>query len=73
MYLAGLTGFAAAFLLGRRLARPWIKKWARRRPDFAAIDKAINQKGLVIVILARLAQVPPYNLLNYSFGLTSVS
>ncbi len=73
MYLAGLTGFAVAFLLGRRLARPWIEKWARQRPEFTAIDKAINQKGLVIVILARLSQILPYNLLNYSFGLTAVS
>jgi len=73
MCLAGLTGFAVAFLLGRRLARPVIEKWVRRRPEFSAIDEAINQKGLMVVILARLSQVLPYNLLNYSFGLTSVS
>jgi uncharacterized membrane protein YdjX (TVP38/TMEM64 family) len=73
MCLAGLAGFTVAFLLGRSLARTWIEKWASQRPEFAAIDKAINQRGLVIVVLARLAQVLPYNLLNYSFGLTSVS
>ena len=73
MWLGGLIGFIAAFLVGRSLARPWIEKLAGRRPEFAAIDKAINQKGLVVVILARLSQILPYNLLNYSFGLTSVS
>lgn len=72
MCLAGLTGFIAAFLVGRSLARPWIENWVSRRAEFVAIDKAIKQKGLVVVILARLAQVLPYNLLNYSFGLTSV-
>jgi uncharacterized membrane protein YdjX (TVP38/TMEM64 family) len=73
MCLGGLIGFTAAFLVGRSLARPWIEKWAGRRPEIAAIDKAIKQKGLVVVILARLSQILPYNLLNYSFGLTSVS
>ena len=73
MCLSGLIGFAAAFLAGRSLARPWIEKWVGRRPEITAIDKAIKQKGLVVVILARLSQILPYNLLNYSFGLTSVS
>jgi uncharacterized membrane protein YdjX (TVP38/TMEM64 family) len=73
MCVAGLVGFTAAFLVGRTLARPWIANWVQRRPEFEAIDHAINRKGLVVVILARLAQVLPYNLLNYSLGLTSVS
>ena len=72
MCLAGLTGFTAAFLVGRSLARPWVAKWAKRRPEFAAIDQAMSERGLALVILARLSQVLPYNLLNYSFGLTSV-
>lgn len=72
MCIAGLAGFGVAFLLGRSLARPWIENWVSQRPEFAAIDKAINQSGLVVVILARLSMILPYNLLNYSFGLTAV-
>ena len=44
-----------------------------RRPDFVSIDEAIREKGFVIVMLARLALILPYNVLNYSFGLTAVS
>ncbi len=73
MWLGGLIGFTAAFLVGRSLVRPWIEKWSSRRPQFAAIEKAISGKGLLVVILARLSQVLPYDLLNYFFGLTSVS
>ncbi len=72
MWLAGLAGFAAAFLIGRSLARHWIETWVSHRPEFVAIDKAIHQRGLLVVILTRLAMILPYNLLNYSLGLTAV-
>jgi uncharacterized membrane protein YdjX (TVP38/TMEM64 family) len=73
MWMAGLLGFVAAFLIGRGAARPWVQHWVRLRPEFEAIDKAVGKQGLVLVILARLAQILPYNMLNYAFGLTSVS
>lgn len=72
MWVAGLAGFAAAFLVGRGLARHWIETWVSQRPEFMAIDKAINRRGLLLVILTRLAMILPYNLLNYSLGLTAV-
>ncbi len=72
MWLAGLAGFAAAFLVGRSLARHWIETWVTKRPEFVAIDKAIHQTGLMVVILTRLSMILPYNLLNYSLGLTAV-
>jgi uncharacterized membrane protein YdjX (TVP38/TMEM64 family) len=72
MYLAGLVGFTAAFLVGRFLARPWVAHLASRRPEFARIDLAMHERGLAVVVLARLSQVLPYNLLNYFLGLTAV-
>lgn len=72
MCIAGLTGFVVAFLLGRSLFRPWIEAWLGHRPEFAAIDKAIHQNGLLVVLLTRLSLIIPYNLLNYSLGLTTV-
>jgi uncharacterized membrane protein YdjX (TVP38/TMEM64 family) len=72
MYLAGLAGFAAAFLAGRTLARPWVEKLMARRPEFAIIEHVVKEKGLVLVLLARLAGILPYNLLNYFLGVTSV-
>jgi uncharacterized membrane protein YdjX (TVP38/TMEM64 family) len=73
IFLAGLAGSVLAFQLGRSLARPWIENRVSRRPDFAAVDGAIRRGGLLVVVLARLSLVLPYNLLNYSFGLTGVS
>ncbi len=72
MWLAGLAGFTAAFLVGRTVARPWVESWVHRRPEFVAIDEAIHQKGLLVVLLARLSLILPYILLNYSLGLTAV-
>lgn len=71
--IASTLGAAAAFLLGRTIARPWIEEIANRNPKFRAFDEAIKQKGFRIVLLLRLSPVFPFNLLNYSLGLTSVS
>ena len=39
---------------------------------FVAIDRAVAEQGLKIVTLLRLSPVFPFNLLNYSLGLTRV-
>jgi uncharacterized membrane protein YdjX (TVP38/TMEM64 family) len=41
-------------------------------PRFAAIDRAVGQKGRRIVLLLRLSPLFPFNLLNYALGLTRV-
>lgn len=71
---AGSTlGAAAAFLVGRTVARPWIEASVSRNPRFRALDAAVANQGFKIVLLARLSPVFPFNLLNYAFGLTRVS
>jgi uncharacterized membrane protein YdjX (TVP38/TMEM64 family) len=40
---------------------------------FSAIDRAVGEAGWKIVGLTRLSPVFPFNLLNYAYGLTSVS
>jgi len=71
---AGATlGAMAAFLVGRYLARAQIEKRVAGNQRFAAIDKAVGQQGFKIVVLTRLSPVFPFNLLNYAYGLTSVS
>ena len=64
---------AAAFLLGRTLARSWIEQRAARNAKFRALDEAIKQEGFKIVLLLRLSPLFPFNLLNYTLGLTNVS
>ncbi|MFT5142507.1 MAG: putative membrane protein YdjX (TVP38/TMEM64 family), partial [Thalassolituus oleivorans] len=61
-----------AFLLGRTLARVWVAKKVASSPRWTAIDAAIAEDGLKVVLLLRLSPLFPYNLLNYALGLTGV-
>lgn len=67
------AGAAAAMLAGRHFARDWVAAQTEGRPRFAALDAAIREQGLVVVILTRLSLLLPYNLLNYAYGLTGVT
>ena len=66
-------GAAAAFLLGRTLARNWVARKVSGNARFRAVDEAVGKEGFKIVLLTRLSPVFPFNLLNYSFGITKVS
>jgi len=67
---AGVTG---AFLVGRYLARGMVARKVENNARFAAIDRAVAQRGFRIVLLTRLSPVFPYNLMNYMYGITSVT
>lgn len=71
--LASTLGAAAAFLVGRFLARDAIAARTAANPAFAALDRALGRQGWKIVMLARLSPLFPYTLLNYAFALTRVS
>lgn len=62
----------ASFLLGRTVARAWIKRRLASDPRFAAIDAAVGSSGFKIVLLLRLSPIFPFNLSNYALGLTKV-
>src|SRR5262249_59272949 len=64
---------SAAFVLGRTLARDRIAARVAGNPKFAAIDEAVGREGLKIVLLTRLSPAFPFNLLNYTYGLTRAS
>jgi uncharacterized membrane protein YdjX (TVP38/TMEM64 family) len=68
-----LLGAAAAFLLGRTVARRWVEGRVAANPRFRAVDEAVGREGFKIVLLTRLSPVFPFNLLNYAFGVTRVS
>ena len=61
-----------AFLLGRTIARDWVARRLGQDPRLAAIDAAVGQSGFKIVLLLRLSPVFPFNVLNYTLGLTRV-
>jgi len=71
--LGASLGAILAFLTGRYLARDWVTRTLQAYPRFKAIDAAVEREGLKIVLLTRLSPLFPFNLLNYAFGITSVS
>ena len=70
--IAGALAATAAFLVARTIARRRVAAWATSHPRFAALDAAIGDHGLKLVILVRLSPVIPFNVLNYALGLTRV-
>jgi uncharacterized membrane protein YdjX (TVP38/TMEM64 family) len=70
--IGATLGASAAFLVGRYLARDWVRRKLGHRPAFMAIDKAVAEEGWKIVFLTRLAPVFPFFLMNYAYGLTRV-
>lgn len=73
VFIGATLGATAAFLVGRYLARGWVAKKIEGNSKFKAIDRAVGQEGLKIVLLTRLSPIFPFNLLNYAFGITGVS
>jgi uncharacterized membrane protein YdjX (TVP38/TMEM64 family) len=71
--IGSTLGATAAFLVGRTLARAWIEQKVANSSKFQAIDRAVGSQGFKIVLLTRLSPLFPFNLLNFAFGLTSVS
>ena len=73
VFFGATIGATGAFLVGRYLARGWVSKKIAGNQKFAAIDRAVGKEGFKIVFLARLSPIFPFNLLNYSLGVTGVS
>jgi uncharacterized membrane protein YdjX (TVP38/TMEM64 family) len=67
-----VVGASCAFLIARHLARDRVERAAARDPRFAALDKAIAEKGWRIVLLLRMSAVVPFVLSNYVYGLTAI-
>ena len=70
---AGATlGAAAAFLVARHLARERVARFVSGNARYAAIDRAIGQRGWRIVFLLRLSPLVPFVVSNYFYGLTAI-
>jgi uncharacterized membrane protein YdjX (TVP38/TMEM64 family) len=72
VFVAASVGAALAFLVARHLARGAVERRLAGDARFAAVDRAVGEQGLKIVLLLRLSPVFPFNLLNYALGLTRV-
>jgi uncharacterized membrane protein YdjX (TVP38/TMEM64 family) len=63
---------ALTFLLGRTGFRRRVERRIAGDRRFAAIDRAVSERGFRIVLLLRLSPIVPYNLINYALGMTRV-
>jgi uncharacterized membrane protein YdjX (TVP38/TMEM64 family) len=70
--IASTTAAGLAFLIARYLARDRVLRLARGNARWAAVDRAIREKGWRVVVLLRLSPMVPFNLSNYLYGLTAL-
>ena len=70
--ISSTLGASAAFLIGRYFVREWVEGRLSSMPRFAALDRAIGERGALIVLMTRLSPIFPFNLLNYGLGVTRV-
>lgn len=71
--VASALGAGCAFLVGRYLARDWVKQRIAGHAALQAMDDAVGREGWKIVLLTRMSPAFPFNLQNYAYGLTGVS
>ena len=72
--IASTIASIVAFLIGRYLARGLVERnLGGKNSTLRVIDNAIQQDGFRVVFLIRLSPIHPYAVLNYLFGLTSVT
>ena len=65
-----LLGASAAFWISRTIGRGFIERHLASRPQWRALDLAIEREGWKIVFLSQLCPVFPTSLFNYCYGLT---
>lgn len=70
--IGSTLGASAAFLAGRTVARDWVRRRIAAWPRFVAVDRAVESRGFVVVLLTRLSPLFPFFLLNYAYGVTAV-
>lgn len=71
-WLGATAGAAAAFLVGRHLARERVRARLGADPRAAALERAIAEGGWRIVVLTRLSPILPYVAQNYVYGLLPI-
>jgi len=73
VFIGAVAGSLASFLLGRYLLRDWVNRLSSKYEKFEALNAALNEKGIRIMVLLRLSPAIPYNIVNYLCGLTGIT
>lgn len=73
VFVGASLGAIASFLLGRYLFRDgFVGRLTEKFKVFEALDNALRDKGLRIMVLLRLSPIVPFNVLNYIAGVTAI-
>ncbi len=67
------VGAQFAFLTGRWGARHWVERRVSGNQRLQAIEQGLREEAFLIVVLTRLSLIIPFNVLNYAYGITSVT
>ena len=70
--VSSVAGATAAFLVGRSLGRGWVREKVGADARLAAIDKATEERGFLVMLLLRLSPIFPFNVMNYLMSLTGM-
>lgn len=70
--VASTSSACVTFVVSRKLGRHALASWLGERTLYRRIERLLEDRGAWVVALSRLVPFP-FLLLNYSFGLTSVS
>ena len=72
VWIGAEIGSCVAFLLGKFVLRDLSERLASKYKVGKAIDYAIRQEGLKVVLMLRLCPLVPFNAFNYAIGITAV-
>jgi uncharacterized membrane protein YdjX (TVP38/TMEM64 family) len=72
VWIAATIGAALAFLVARYGLRGLVEGWVARNARLARIDEAVAREGWRIVMITRLVPLFPFNLQNYTYGVTRI-
>jgi uncharacterized membrane protein YdjX (TVP38/TMEM64 family) len=73
VWTGAVVGATGSFLLGRTLLRAPVAQRLAADPRLGAVDAAVRDEGLRLVLLLRLSPLFPFNVLNYGLGVTALS
>ena len=73
VFFGACLGAVVVFLLGRSVLRSWAQRRLEQIPKLQAVERAVTQEGLKLVLLTRLSPAFPFSLLNLAYGLSDVS
>jgi len=65
-------GAAAAFLIGRYVARGMVARQIESNASLRRIDEGVKRQGWRMLMITRLVPLFPFNIQNYVYGLTDI-